>query len=274
MKFHEDATILSGETGTKLKCEILGGYYPTWWGITSGGPAKEFQNLTSIVEMNASTGEDYIEETGETVLGSSGHALQLKMENKDAQRLRVVLVEENQDCYEHLKNFIRRNWPALDIAEAEGPPDQNETGVYLIQKPLKLALETIVPVTNNRNSLFFFDPLLYSPFAEISQVASSRINWYYQTRTEFIVFLFTSDWFRGRKTFAPLPTHSNENQWTKSEVETVRQMDALMRSGDWRSNLIIDARYEQKVESLVQLYKQRLRKLVQIRRSFTFRTED
>ena len=57
MDFKEDAIVLSGTTGTKLKCEILGKYYPTWWGITSGGEGRENRLPTSIVELNAGTGD-------------------------------------------------------------------------------------------------------------------------------------------------------------------------------------------------------------------------
>src|SRR5271157_674668 len=108
LDFEGDAIILSGVTGTRLKCEILGKYYPKWWSITSGGKGKANRLPTSIVELNAGSGEDYIEETKETILGSSGHALKLKLEGESTPGLKVLLVEENQECFGHLKNVIRR----------------------------------------------------------------------------------------------------------------------------------------------------------------------
>lgn len=129
VEFHGDAIVLSGETGTKLKCEILGEYYPLWWSITSGGSQRNHNLATAMIELNAGTGEDYVDDTGETMLGSSGHALQLKLENSNASKLKVVLVEENDECYKHLKNVIRKRWPGVNIKEAEGPQDSNKTGI-------------------------------------------------------------------------------------------------------------------------------------------------
>lgn len=37
LEFVEDAICLSGLTGTKLKSDVIGQYYPFWWGITSTG---------------------------------------------------------------------------------------------------------------------------------------------------------------------------------------------------------------------------------------------
>lgn len=54
---------------------MIGEYYPFWWSITSGGPRKDHQYPTAIVELNAATGEVYIEDINQTVLGSAGHAL-------------------------------------------------------------------------------------------------------------------------------------------------------------------------------------------------------
>lgn len=88
VQFHGDAIVLSGVTGTKLKCDILAAYYPTWWGITSGGSSRNNPLATAIVEMNAGSGEDHIEETDETILGSSGHALQLKLESPNTSNLK------------------------------------------------------------------------------------------------------------------------------------------------------------------------------------------
>ena len=67
MKFVGDAICLSGSAGSALKCRSLGQYYPFWWGIASGGKSRGHRNYTSIVELNAATGEVNNEETGETL---------------------------------------------------------------------------------------------------------------------------------------------------------------------------------------------------------------
>ena len=103
--FHNDAIILSGETGTKLKTSIIADYYRLWWEITSGNERNYFRNNTSIVEMHAATGEVYIENTGETILGSAGHAMQLKFERNpwETRNLKIICIEENDECFYHLK---------------------------------------------------------------------------------------------------------------------------------------------------------------------------
>lgn len=83
-----------------MKCDVIGIYYPFWWKITSGGKSGEYQKTTSIIELNAASGEVYIKDTHETVLGSAGHALNLKINhlNDDEIRtdnLKVILVEED-----------------------------------------------------------------------------------------------------------------------------------------------------------------------------------
>jgi hypothetical protein len=96
-------------TGTKLKCEVIRDYYSFWWGITSGGPSRDYEFNTAIVELNAATGEVYIEDSKETVLGSSGHSINLKTNNlPETRNLKIVLVEDDPDCYFHLKNVITR----------------------------------------------------------------------------------------------------------------------------------------------------------------------
>ena len=261
MDFKEDAIVLSGTTGTKLKCEILGKYYPTWWGITSGGEGRENRLPTSIVELNAGTGEDYVEETRETILGSSGHALQLKHENNAASKLKVLLVEENQECFNHLKKVIHRRWPAFETAIAEGLPEANTTNVYLLHKSLDDAIATIESISLG-NSLFFFDPLLYTPWTEIERVARKRIKFHYQTRTEFIVFLFTSDWFMGRMKLGltPLPHDCHEASWTREEHEAVSRMDDLFAERSWRESILTGDPIDARIEKLVALYRERLHK--------------
>ena len=188
LEFKGDAICLSGLTGSKLKCEVIARYYPLWWGITSGGPRVNHRWPTAIAELDAATGEVFIEDTGETVPGSSGHALALKLGRPDTGRLKVVLVEKDPACYGHLKNVINRRWKSLDISVAEGPIASNRTGVYLIDKPLGDALEDIGHIDLG-NALFFFDPLRGTEYAAIDQVARARMASYFKTRTEVIVFL-------------------------------------------------------------------------------------
>ena len=67
-------------------------------------------------------GEDYIEDTGETILGSSGHALELKFNRKDKNdtvALKIILVEENEECFDHLTKVIKRRWPQIKLEETK-----------------------------------------------------------------------------------------------------------------------------------------------------------
>jgi three-Cys-motif partner protein len=259
VQFHDDAIVLSGMTGTKLKCDTLAGYYPIWWGITSGGVARNNSLATAIVELNAGSGEDYIEETKQTILGSSGHALGLKLETPSTSNLKIVLVEENDDCYGHLKNVIQKRWPTVDLAQAEGPPDSNTTGVYLLHKKLNEGLDAIEQIPL-RNVIFFFDPLLFTSWSEIERVASRRIKWYYQTRTEFIVFVFSSDWFSGRAKLGltALPKSAVEGQWSEGEKRTVQLMNDMFGHTKWQATLLNADQTSARIEKLVELYRLRL----------------
>lgn len=259
VQFHGDAIVLSGMTGTKLKCDTLAGYYPIWWGITSGGAARNNSLATAIVELNAGSGEDYIEETNQTILGSSGHALSLKLEAPGTSNLKILLVEENDECYGHLKNVIKRRWPTVDLSQAEGPPDSNATGIFLLNKKLNDALDTIEQIPL-RNVIFFFDPLLFTPWSEIDRVASRRIKWYYQTRTEFIVFVFSSDWFNGRAKvgLASLPKTPEEKQWSDGEKKTVQLMNDLFGHAKWQAALLNTDQTSTRIQKLVELYRFRL----------------
>lgn len=135
LEFVGDAISLSGLTGTRLKCDVIRTYYPFWWKITSGGKRVHYQWNTAIVELNAATGEVYINDTRETILGSAGHALDLKInhfndEELYTENLKIVLVEEDIDCYNHLKRVIRRRWPEVPLNISEGPPSKNTTNIY------------------------------------------------------------------------------------------------------------------------------------------------
>ena len=260
LDFVGDAICLSGLTGTKLKCEVIGIYYWFWWGITSGGPRREHGYPTAIVELNAATGEDYIEETHETVLGSAGHALQLKAEKAPhTENLKVVLIEEHPDCYAHLRNVIRRRWPSISIVDAEGSIAENSSNIYLLNKTLDEALEVIGELDLG-NALYFFDPLRSVKYSTIENVAGTRMDTFYKKGTEFIIFIFTSDWFLGRDDFAPLPCTAEESTWTEEERETILEADSLFGNTEWRSHVLNDNPIEDRERVLIELYKNRLHK--------------
>ncbi|MGI0016873.1 MAG: three-Cys-motif partner protein TcmP, partial [Nitrososphaera sp.] len=253
-RFHGDAIELSGETGTKLKSEIIGEYYPLWWSITSGGESRGHPYDTSIVELNAGTGLDYIADIGKTILGSSGHALKLKGADPKTRALKVVLFEDDRECFGHLRKVVRRRWPSIRWSE---DPSTDKKMVYLINADLTSAL-SILDQIRLGNSLYFFDPLLFTPWVQIDSVARKRIKLYYETRTEFIVFLFTSDWFYGRKgLIAPLPK-TNDGKWSAQERDAVEKCDQLFGRAAWRAKLLNDRAPEERIRRLVELYRDRL----------------
>lgn len=252
-RFRGDAIELSGETGTKIKSEILGDYYPLWWSITSGGEGHDHGLSTAIIELNAGTGEDFIADTGETILGSSGHALHLKASEPNAVRLKVVLFEEDLECYSRLKRVVAKNWPGMRWSD---DPSTSEA-VFLLKADLTRALSMLDQIQLG-NSLFFFDPLLYTPWVQIDGVARRRIKSYYETRTEFVVFLFTSDWFSGRKgLIAALPTR-NDGKWSAEEADAVNKCDDLFGNTSWRQHLLVNDSLENRRKMLVELYRRRL----------------
>jgi three-Cys-motif partner protein len=259
LEFEQDAICLSGLTGSKLKCEIIGQYYPLWWNITSGGKASGYDWPTAIIELDAATGEVYIEDTGETILGSSGHALDLKCSNPNTSRLQVILVEKDPDCYAHLKSVIRRRWTNIDMDLAQGQMQRSPSGISLLNLDLDTALKTLQGMKLG-NALFFFDPLRSVEYGVIEKVARGRITGYYGIGTEFIIFIFTSDWFLGRDDFAPLPTSSNEDTWSSDEKRTVSEADALFGSLDWRAQILNDSPIHERENGLIALYRNKLHK--------------
>lgn len=257
LEFVGDAISLSGLTGTRLKSAVIGWYYPFWWNITSGGKTRGFAYPTAIVELNAATGEVYIQDTEETLLGSAGHALELKVNSQGTDNLKVVLVEEDSECYAHLKNVIERRWPTISLPEAEGPVDSNSSNIYLLNTTLGEALQAIESLSLG-NAIYFFDPLRSVEWTNTEQVARSRIRYFYQTGTEFLIFLFTSDWFLGRKDFEPLPNTSKADEWSEEQRDTVLQGDALFGSEQWRNRILTTDPVQDKERLLVELYKDKL----------------
>ena len=262
LEFVGDAISLSGLTGTKLKCDVIGSYYPFWWKITSGGKSLHYGKSTAIVELYAATGEDYIKETGETVLGSAGHALDLKVNNLgetdiDTSNLKIILTEENADCYAHLKKVIERRWPSVPIEQAEGPPESNSSNIYLLKKNLDDALAAIEHISLG-NAIYYFDPLRSIEWTTVEKVARKRIKNRLQTGTEFIIFLFTSDWFLGRDEFVALPETAQEEKWSKEQKATVTEADELFGNDKWRKYVLNAEPVGKRQSRFIMLYKIRL----------------
>jgi len=249
LEFTNDAICLSGLAGTKLKCDVLSTYYPFWWNITSGGQRADYSYSTAIVELHAGTGEVYIKDLDQTVLGSSGHALELKAKRAPvSDSLMVVLVEENPECCTHLRNVMKRRWPGLQLGR----------NVYLLNKNLDEVLPTVRRIQGN--AIYFFDPLRNVEWDAVEKVASNRIRNFYQTGTEFIIFSFTSDWFLGRDDFAPLPSHQDDKKWSDSEKQTIGQADVFFGDIGWRKLLLNKETLEWKEQTLIELYKTKFRK--------------
>lgn len=259
LEFFQDAISLSGLTGSKLKSEVIGEYYPFWWNITSGGKSANHEWTTAIVELDAATGEMYIEDTKEVILGSAGHALDLKCNGGNTGKLKIVLVEKDTECYSHLKNVISSRWPEVDISEAEGPLQSNESNIFLMNVELDEAIKAISQLDLG-NSLFFFDPLRSVAYETVEKVAKARIKSYYQSGTEYIIFIFTSDWFLGRDDFAGLPVTLNEANWSEAERNTVIEADALFGNTKWRSIILINKPIYDRECDFIELYKKSLHK--------------
>jgi three-Cys-motif partner protein len=169
------------------------------------------------------------------------------------------LVEKDADCYKHLKNVIRRRWSNIDIKLAEGPIYSNSSNIYLLNSELDKALNTIEKIRLG-NALFFFDPLRSVQFQTIEKIARNRIKTCYETGTEFIIFVFTSDWFLGRDDFVGLPDTVDETAWTLQEKRTVLEADALFGNTEWRDHILNKNPVYEREERLIELYRHRLHK--------------
>jgi hypothetical protein len=110
------------------------------------------------------------------------------------------------------------------------------------------------------NTLYFFDPLRSISYSTIEHVASHRMPTFLKTGIEFIVFVFTSDWFAGRRKFAPLPETENENVWSPEQLKTVKEADDLFGSTDWRNLVLNISSTEEKEKTLIELYRYKLHK--------------
>jgi three-Cys-motif partner protein len=259
LEFKGDAISLSGLTGTKLKCDVIGEYYRFWWNITSGGPSVEHRFPTAFVELDAATGEVYIKDTDETVLGSAGHALDLKATGPSTSNLKVVLIEKDPGCYARLKEVMRKRWPSIDIAEAEKPLIKNSSNVCLFNLDFDVAIEQVKQIELG-NSLFFFDPLRSVTWQSVEKVAEGRMGNHYETGTEFMIFIFTSDWFLGRDELAPLPDQADETKWTEQQWYTISEADSLFGDQNWRTAILTSEPTTVRESKLIELYRKQLHK--------------
>ncbi|MHA1874961.1 MAG: three-Cys-motif partner protein TcmP [Promethearchaeota archaeon] len=261
LKFVEDAICLSGELGTKLKSKLIGDYYPFWWRITSGGEKRNYSNLTTIIEMNAATGKIYIEETQEFILGSAGHALELKCKNQSkTKNLSLILIEENDECFKKLQKNIKQICPNNLGTVSEKSEITSYGNIYTINKEIDAAIKIIDQIKNLGNSLFFFDPLLFVSWELIDKVAQKRLREPYKVGTEFIIFNFTSDWFLGRGDFHPLPKTMEKDLWNEKEEKTVELATKFFGNNNWKKDLLSNGEVKEREEIMIELYKQHLHK--------------
>ena len=259
LEFHEDAICLSGLFGTAIKSEIIGQYYEFWWKITSGGNKRDYQNQTAIVELNAGSGEVFVEEINQTLLGSAGHSLDLKKKLDKHNSLKLVLIEEDDKCYFHLTKVISRRMPGIPIEVCEGPVNSNPTNIFLMNLDLDDTLKKLEEIKLG-NSIFFFDPLRMVKWEIIEKVGRGRLKNYYQTGTEFIIFLFTSDYFLGRDEFAAFPTNNIEQSWSEPEKRSITEADELFGNLDWRSTILTPEDISKRQNNFVNLYQKNLQK--------------
>jgi three-Cys-motif partner protein len=209
------------------------------------------------VELDAGTGEVYLKETKETILGSSGHALNLKLGNQGTQNLKIVLVERDVDCYERLKRVMTRRWGVVGFTE--GPARYNPSNIYLLNSEPDHAL-SLIDNMKLGNALFFFDPLRSVKYQAIEDVARKRITEYYKVGTEFIIFVFTSDWFLGRDEFVGLPSAIDEGAWSVEQSSAVAEADGLFGDTRWRGQTLTNDPIYQREEQLIEVYRKRLHK--------------
>ena len=259
LEFHDDAICLSGITGTAIKSEIIGQYYQFWWKITSGGDKNDHRFETAIVELNAGSGEVFIKELDKIILGSAGHSIELKKRLDKRNSLKLVLIEEDPNCYQHLTSVISRRMNNFQVKLCGEPPDQNPTNIFLMNLNLDKALEKMAGIKLG-NSIFFFDPLRMIKWEIIDKVAKDRIKKYYQTGTEFIIFLFTSDYFLGRDEFAAFPTNNNEETWPEPERRSIIEADDLFGDTSWRTIILRPDDILQRQNDFVNLYQAKLQK--------------
>ena len=214
--------------------------------------------------MYAATGEDFIKETGQTILGSSGHAMELKVnhlsdDSVDTSNLKIVLIEQDPQCYGFLKKVIARKWPNVPISQAEGAIKDNNSNIYLLNKGLEDAISVLENIELG-NTIYYFDPLRNVEWNTVEGVARKRIKGFCETGTEFLIFLFTSDWFLGRNELAPLPQTTDISKWDKSQQDTVLKADALFGTNMWRKYVLTSNPMEERQKQFITFYRFSLHK--------------
>ncbi|MGY5874962.1 MAG: three-Cys-motif partner protein TcmP [Candidatus Thorarchaeota archaeon] len=254
LEFYRDAIVLSGIFGTKLKTSIISQYYKFWLDVTTKGSWGD----VTIVEMDAGTGELHIKETNETILGSAGHALELKY-GSNYTKLEIILIEQSKKCRIHMDNVMKHRWPDAVLRKARGGRQRSIDGEITRFGDV----DSFLNYTSNGESfgisLFYFDPLLAVPWKLINRIAKARITTPYEIGTEFLIFFFTSDWIEGRKGFHPLPRNNDRTTWTKEERQSAKLANAAFGSKKWFRILTSGGTKEEMEEKLVLLYKNKLR---------------
>ena len=263
--FHDDAIILSGLHGTGLKSRFLGQYYSYWWRIASGGASAQNRYSTAIVDFYAATGEVYLKDKGETLLGSTGHALEMKFNppsGSNSENLTVVAVESDQSCYDHLSRVVRRRWPAADVRPTLDFTNKGKDTVWVVRCSPAQAIDALQDALK-MNSIFLFDPLLCDDWSTLESLARSRLTIPFKTGTEFIIFVFTSDWFSGRDFgegdfLNPLPRTTNFREWARGEAESVAVANRLFGDSEWQAEILRDKPREDLMARFVTAYERRL----------------
>ena len=266
LEFNNDAIVLSGVFGTQLKSKIVHDYYNLWWSITSGGKSVGYEYPTSIIEMNAASGEIFIKETGETILGSAGCALDLKFSNKYVKnpKLTIILVEKDEKCIEHLINTIKRRFPKAKINDDPSSIEDDINQCVLIRRNVNEALDTINSMDIKGLSIYFFDPLLSIDMAPLRSVYERRIKSPFFPGIEFLIFFFTSDWIYGRENFHRLPNDLNLDTWNREEQQTVDSLNNVLGDNLWLENILTNEEPEVRMRKLINEYQERLFKMFRI----------
>ena len=260
LEFHNNAIVLSGVLGTKLKSKIINKYYNLWWWITSGGPNVNFKYPTSIVEMNAATGEVYIKETSETILGSAGCALNLKFNNIHIKNpnLTLILVENDNNCIENLKKVIKRRFPKAKINDEPSCIDEDINQCVIIRKDVNEAIDTVNDLEIGGRTIYFFDPLLSIDMDPLRKVYEKRIESPFFSGVEFLIFFFTSDWIYGRNGFTPLPKISDFENWSDNEKITVESLNNVLGADGWYNEILTDEEPSIRIKKLINIYQEQL----------------
>lgn len=263
LEFHDDAICLSGLLGTKLKSKIIHDYYELWWEITSGGPRVNYDYYTAIIEMNAGTGEIYIKESNESIMGSAGCALELKFNNQyvDNPNICVILVEEDEECINHLKNVINRKYPHADINEKIEDLDFTARDCVLIRNNVSEAIKTINDLSIRGRIIYFFDPLLSVDMEPLRETYEKRIKYPFVTGVEFIIFFFSSDWINGRDDFNPLPNNVDAKNWNEDERTVVRLLEDVYGDDEWHELILTTEQPQIRMINLIKEYQKRLFRL-------------